>query len=158
MVNLRWLLLSAVVIIADQAAKALALTHLSFLNPYPVIPSLNFTLAVNKGAAFSFLSSAGGWQNTAFIIFGIIICIFILIWFVQIEKEPRVLIGLSLVLGGAVGNLCDRFRFGYVIDFIDVYVKHWHWPVFNLADTAICIGVGLLILDMFINTKVISKE
>ena len=150
--NLRWLWLGFIVVILDQWTKFLALKHLSLNNPYTVMPFFNFTLTFNAGSAFSFLSSASGWQIWLLIGLAVIVCLLILVWLGRIPRQAHWLaISLVLIFGGALGNLIDRFHYGYVVDFIDVYVKNWHYPTFNLADTAICIGVTMLIINLYLN-------
>ncbi len=142
-----WLLLSGTVIILDQWTKHLAFVHLLPYDSVPVLPMLNWTLAFNTGAAFSFLNDAGGWQKVFFTVFSLTISFILLIWLFRLPKEKKsTACALSLILGGALGNVIDRFHYGYVIDFIDVYYKHFHWPAFNIADSAIFIGAVLLII------------
>lgn len=144
---MRLLWLSVVVCVADQATKWLALEHLQG-GKVAVAPFLNFALAYNTGAAFSFLSEAGGWQNFFFI--GVATVVSAIIFFMLRrlkDTEKQVAVALALVLGGAVGNVIDRIRFGYVVDFIDAYYRIWHWPTFNIADSAITLGAILLVLD-----------
>jgi len=149
--NLRWLWLSFAIIILDQWVKLLAIKHLSLHSSYAVMPFLNFTLIFNTGTAFSFLSFASGWQIWLFIGLAVIVCSSILIWMGRIPRQAHWLaISLALIFGGALGNLIDRLYYGYVIDFIDVYVKNWHYPTFNLADSAICVGVIILIIHMLL--------
>jgi signal peptidase II len=144
---LKWLWLSATVIILDQVCKGLAEHWLQLHVQYPVIPFFNLTLVHNTGGAFSFLSQAGGWQRWFFSAVAIIVSSVIVVWLMRLHSNQRWLaIGLSLVLGGALGNLLDRVRFGHVIDFIDVYYKALHWPTFNIADSAIALGATLLIV------------
>ncbi len=146
--NLIWLWLTLFVIFVDQITKHIAVKHLLLFHPYPVTQCFNLTLLHNYGAAFSFLNFAGGFQRWLFTITTVVICIIILITLNRISHKRYLLTGgLALILGGAIGNLWDRITLGYVIDFIDLYVKTWHWPVFNLADTAVCIGVFLLFID-----------
>jgi len=150
--NLRWLWFSLVIVILDQWTKMLSIRHLSLNVPHPLMPFINFTLTFNAGTAFSFLSSASGWQIWLLIVFAVIICLLILIWLGRISRRAHWLAAsLVLIFGGALGNLIDRFHYGYVVDFIDVYVKNWHYPTFNLADSAICIGVVILITHLFFN-------
>ena len=147
---MKWLWLSAVVVILDQVTKWIADTRLAFRVPEEVFPGLNMTLVYNRGAAFSFLSEAGGWQRWFFITLSTIISGVLIYWLRSVDRDRIYLAsGLALILGGAVGNLIDRSLYGHVIDFIDVYYQHWHWPAFNIADSAIVAGAGLLILDMF---------
>lgn len=146
-----WYLLSLVVIIIDQWTKWLAETKLNFHEPIPVIePFLNWTLAYNYGAAFSFLADAGGWQKWFFSVLALVMALFLIGVLIKAPRQAKLLsIGLALVLGGAVGNLIDRLRIGKVIDFIHIhYANVWHYPIFNIADIAICIGVALIIIDM----------
>ncbi|HAT8446115.1 TPA: signal peptidase II [Legionella pneumophila] len=120
----------------------------------PVMPMLNFTLAFNTGAAFSFLSGAGDWHRWFFAGFSFLMSIILLIWLVRTPEQARFQsVGISLILGGAIGNLIDRGIHGYVIDFIDVYYKHHHFATFNVADSAICIGAAILVLDLLIRRE-----
>lgn len=145
------LLIAAIVIILDQWAKQLATAQLELYRSQPVFEWLNMTLAHNRGAAFSFLSNAGGWQRWFFSILAAGISVMLLVWMFRLPARERVsLWALALVLGGAIGNLIDRLRFGYVVDFIDAHLGASHWPAFNIADSAISVGVVLLILGMFL--------
>ncbi len=151
---LKWLWLSVVVIVLDQVTKQMVTDSLHLYQSIPVFPSLNLVLAHNSGAAFSFLSDAGGWQRWFFSVIAIVISIVIVVWITRLKKnELWLAVALSLVLGGAIGNVWDRIAHGYVIDFIDVYYGEWHWPAFNVADSAICIGAVLLILDALFNKE-----
>ncbi|WP_376691644.1 signal peptidase II [Wenzhouxiangella sp. EGI_FJ10409] len=146
-----WLLLSVVIVLLDLYTKQLAMEHLELYRPNVVFSWLNFTLAHNTGAAFSFLASGGGWQRWFLSIVAVIIVAVLLVWLWRLPHRARLLpSALALVIGGAIGNLVDRIRFGYVVDFIDVHYAGWHWPAFNLADSAIVIGVILLLLDSLI--------
>jgi signal peptidase II len=123
---------------------------MSLYQTIEVIPYFNFTLAYNYGAAFSFLADAGGWQRWFFTGLAAIFSAVIFVWITRLKSTAKLeVISLSLILGGAIGNLIDRLIFGYVIDFLDVYYQSYHWPAFNIADSAICIGAVLLILDSF---------
>lgn len=145
----RLLWIPALVIVADQVTKYFALQVLAS-GDAPVTSFFRFALAFNTGAAFSFLASAGGWQNFFFVGVAVVVSAIILVMFRKLgPKDMQLAVALLLVLGGAIGNVIDRLRFGYVVDFIDVYYRHWHWPTFNVADSAISIGAGLLILDAF---------
>ena len=147
---MNWLWTSGLVAVLDQITKTIADSRLDLRVPFEVIPGLNMTLCYNKGAAFSILSNAGGWQRWFLIAVSLIISIVLVFWLRNVDKNRKFLAsGLALILGGAVGNLIDRSLFGYVIDFIDVYYKYWHWPAFNIADSAISVGASLLIIDMF---------
>ena len=151
-----WYALALLVLIVDQWTKWLAETHLTFHEPVPVIePFLNWTLAYNYGAAFSFLADAGGWQKWFFSGLALVMSLFLIGYLIKAPRQARTLsIGLGLVLGGAVGNLIDRLLHGHVIDFIHVhYADAWHYPIFNIADMGICIGVALIIIDMIFLEK-----
>jgi len=153
---LNWYLLSLVVIILDQWTKWLAETNLTFLEPVPVIePFLNWTLAYNYGAAFSFLADAGGWQKWFFAGLALLMSLFLIGYLAKAPRQAKLLsLGLALVLGGAVGNLIDRLLHGHVIDFIHVhYADIWHYPIFNIADIGISIGVLLIVIDMLFLEK-----
>ncbi len=148
---LLWYLLSLLVIGLDQWTKWLAELKLNFHEPIPVIePILNWTLAYNYGAAFSFLADQGGWQKWFFAGLSLAMSIFLVIYLTRAPRQAKLLnVGLALILGGAIGNLIDRVRIGKVIDFIHVhYADVWHYPIFNIADIAICIGVAIVVIDM----------
>lgn len=135
----------------DQTTKALAELYLDPFRPLEILPSFNLVLAYNQGAAFSFLSNAGGWQRYFFIILTTVIVVMLVRWLRNLKDDGKRLLpaGLSLVIGGAVGNLIDRVSTGRVVDFLDVYYQTWHWPAFNVADSAIFVGVALLLIDSF---------
>ncbi len=154
-----WLLLAALVIVLDQWTKWIATTNLVYARPVEVFPGLNWTLLHNTGAAFSFLSDAGGWQHWLFIGLAIAISLALTIWMFAIPKNIWMRqLPLALIIGGAVGNVIDRIRLGYVVDFIDVYVGSSHWPAFNIADSAICVGaVGFIVLG-YIQDKRDERE
>ncbi len=146
--NLLWI--SGLVVLLDQVTKHIADSNLDLRVPLEVIPNLNMTLCYNKGAAFSILSNAGGWQRWVLMAISLAVSIALVYWLHQADKHRKFLRwGLTLIIGGAVGNLIDRSLYGYVIDFIDVYYEHLHWPAFNIADSAISVGAALLIIDMF---------
>lgn len=152
--GLHWLWLSALVIALDQFSKYLAETHLAFQTPQSLLPGLNLTLMYNTGAAFSFLSDAGGWQRWLFTGLAIAASIALVVWLKRLPAAQRMLaIALAAILGGALGNVIDRIRLGHVIDFIDVYYRGWHWPAFNIADSAITLGVVVLIVDAVLTGK-----
>jgi signal peptidase II len=145
----RLLWIPVLVIVSDQVTKHFALQALA-TGDMPVTSFFRFALAFNTGAAFSFLADAGGWQNYFFVGVAAVVSVIILVMMRKLEsKDMQLAVALMLVLGGAIGNVIDRLRFGYVVDFIDVYYRHWHWPTFNIADSAISIGAVLLILDAF---------
>ncbi len=144
--NLRWLWLTLGVLVADQLTKWAALAGLVYARPVEVLPFFNFTLLYNTGAAFSFLADHDGWQRWFFIFLAVVITAALLAWlaFVAI-RDGRVKAGITLLIGGAVGNVVDRVLYGHVVDFLDFHVAGWHWPAFNIADAAITIGVALII-------------
>ena len=157
---MKWLWLSLLTIVLDQLTKYIAEAELLLHKPVAVIPSFfNFTLMYNKGAAFSFLSDAGGWQRFLFTGLSTVISIFLLFWLRQIsrdeqQKDNHILqIAIALILGGAVGNLIDRALTGEVVDFIQVYYSTYYFPAFNIADSAITLGAALLILDIFLESR-----
>jgi signal peptidase II len=144
--NLRWLWLSVVVLVADQASKWAALAGLDYARPVEVLPFFDLTLLYNTGAAFSFLAGHDGWQRWFFVGLAGVVVAALTVWlaFVAI-RDGRIKAGVSLVIGGAIGNVVDRVVYGHVIDFLDFHVAGWHWPAFNIADAAITIGVALII-------------
>lgn len=144
----RLLWIAGTVFIFDQLTKYLATDYLMQHGEVNLGPFLNLVLVHNTGAAFGFLSSASGWQNGLFMFVALGACAFILWMLSRLNRQEMLLaVALMLILGGALGNLLDRVIFGYVIDFIDVHYHHWHWPAFNVADSAITMGAILLILD-----------
>ena len=145
---LTWLLLSAAIILADWQTKQWVSEALVLYRPQEVTSWLNITLAHNYGAAFSFLSDAGGWQRWFFVVLASGVSLVLTVWLLRLPREEWLTgMALGLVIGGAVGNLVDRVQLGYVVDFIDVHFKGWHYPAFNVADSAITIGVALLLID-----------
>ena len=144
----RWLIFSVTIVILDQITKFFAVQFLVLHEPKYIYDGLNFTLMYNTGAAFSFLSDAGGWQRWFFIGVSCLVSIIIVIWMYNtLAKSRCLLFALSFILGGALGNLWDRLTLGYVVDFIEVYYENFYWPTFNIADSSITIGAVLLILD-----------
>lgn len=148
---LAWLGLSALLVAIDQWTKAVALASLEYLKPVPFIDGFwNWTLVHNFGAAFSFLSDAGGWQRWFFTGLAIVISLGLTVWLARTPRgDWRTALPFALVVAGAVGNVIDRIRFGYVVDFVDWYVGRHHWPAFNVADSAIVLGAVLLVLFSF---------
>jgi signal peptidase II len=144
--SLPWLWLAAAVIAADQLTKHLVLAQLTPYTPVPVLPFLNWTLVFNPGAAFSFLSDAGGWQRWIFTALALGVSALLVFWLRQTPRnQPWVAVPYALIIAGAVGNAIDRLRHGHVIDFVDVYWGEWHFPAFNVADAAITLGaIGLI--------------
>lgn len=147
-----WLWLSLIVLILDQVTKQIVDSTMTLGESIPLIPMFELTYLRNEGAAFSFLSSAGGWQRWFFIALAVSASAFICFWLRKLPKDRALeACAWSLVLGGALGNLIDRIIYGYVIDFLDVFYGTWHWPAFNVADSAITVGVAILFIDSFIN-------
>ena len=144
----KWYVLLALgVLIADQMTKWWAQMSLPMAQPIKVTDFLNWFLIYNPGAAFSFLSQAGGWQRWFFTVIGIVAAI-VIIWLLQKNMHDRPFcLALSLILGGAIGNVIDRLLYGAVVDFIDVHYDGWHWPAFNVADSAISIGATLIVIN-----------
>jgi len=143
-----WLLVSAAVIWADMVTKEWATEVLTLYRPNEIFSWLNMTLAHNYGAAFSFLSNAGGWQRWFFTVLASVVSFVLIIWVLRLPRREWLTgLALALIIGGALGNLADRVQLGYVVDFIDVHYAGWHWPAFNVADSAISCGVALMILD-----------
>jgi len=146
----QWIALSAVVVGLDQLTKYLITQHLTLMDSIKILPSFDLTLRHNAGAAFSFLASATGWQRWFFIGLALVMSSVIYVWLGRLSaQDKQEAFGLSLILGGALGNVIDRIMHGYVIDFILLYYKDWQWPAFNLADSAICLGVVFLIPTLF---------
>jgi len=146
---LKYLWLSGLVIVLDQLSKWLMTSWLSLYETVAIVPYFNLTMAHNTGAAFSFLAGAGGWQRWFFVCVTTVISVGLFIWLNKLAKTKLEAVSVSLILGGAIGNVIDRLYFGYVIDFLDVYYGSYHWPAFNIADSAIVIGAALLIIDSF---------
>ena len=147
---LKWLGLSFLAVLLDQLSKLLIADNMQLYQSINIMPYVNLTYVHNTGAAFSFLSEAGGWQRWFFAALAIVIGSVIAVWLSRLKAhETLMAVSLSLVLGGAIGNLIDRLAYGYVIDFIDIYVQSWHWPAFNVADSAITLGVVLMLLESF---------
>jgi signal peptidase II len=146
-----WLWLSLLVVIADQSTKIFFDQWLSLRQSVTVIPGFSWTLAYNYGAAFSFLNNSGGWQRWFLSVIALGVSVGLVVWLRGTErKEWRIAVPLTLIIGGAIGNVIDRLRLGYVIDFIDVYYGESHWPAFNIADSAISVGaVGLILISLF---------
>jgi signal peptidase II len=145
---LKWLWLSGLVVTLDQISKLAVVKAMNLYESVSVIPYFNLTYVHNTGAAFSFLSDAGGWQRWLFAILAASISVVLVVWLAKLKKHETLLaVSLALILGGAFGNLIDRIAYGYVIDFLDVYYQSWHWPAFNIADSAITLGVLLMLLE-----------
>lgn len=143
-----------VVVVLDQVTKFAVASTFTLHEQLPLTPWFNLTLAHNPGAAFSFLSDASGWQRWFFTAIALAVSIAIVVWMKRLPANDRwMAIALALILGGALGNVWDRITLGYVIDFLDFYVGQWHWPAFNVADSAITIGAIMLAIDAFFFAK-----
>lgn len=151
---LPWLWLSLFVVIIDQVVKFVIVTHIQPYNDYPVLPFFKLTLAFNRGAAFSFLNSQSGWQQWLFVLISIVVCVWIGFVLQGLKRSQIFLsIALALIVGGALGNVIDRLTLGYVVDYFVLYAGSWYWPAFNVADSCICIGAVMLIIDMLLRKK-----
>ena len=150
----RWYSLAVLIVVLDQLTKQWVSSSFSYGESLELLPFLNLTLVHNMGAAFSFLSDAGGWQRWFFAIVSLIVSVVLIFWLSRLPARQYLLAtALALVLGGAIGNLWDRVFIGYVVDFIDVFYQKHHWPAFNIADTSITVGAILLILESLFSSK-----
>jgi signal peptidase II len=148
-----WLGLALILLIADQFTKVLILGYYRLGDSTPVTSFFNIVRVHNPGAAFSFLASAGGWQRWFLTTIGVAAAIFI-IWMLRSHHQQRLFaFALACILGGAIGNVIDRVLYGYVVDFLDFHWRGWHFPAFNIADSAITIGAGALILDELLRVR-----
>ena len=145
----RWFALAALVVVLDQLTKWAVLAHFDYGERLEVAPFLNLVLVYNKGAAFSMFADADGWQTPLLIAFALGAAGIVSYLIVRNPGKRVLSLGLALILGGALGNVIDRLRFGHVVDFVDVHAMGWHWPAFNVADSGITVGAALLILDGF---------
>jgi signal peptidase II len=145
----RWFGLAALVILVDQIVKAVVLARFRPFESLELAPFLNLVLVFNKGAAFSFLAQESGWQRPALVAFALVAATVVSVLIARAPAERLYCTGLALVLGGAIGNVIDRIRFGHVVDFVDFHAFGSHFPAFNVADSAITLGAGLLILESF---------
>jgi signal peptidase II len=150
-----WLLLSVLVVLADQASKYYISQHFGEFEHITLLPVLDVTRMHNVGAAFSFLASASGWQRWVFIGLAGVVSVGIIVWLLRLKERAHLLLacGLALVLGGALGNVIDRIRLGYVIDFIHFHWDRAYFPAFNVADSAITVGAACLLLDALFEGK-----
>ena len=155
--RMRWLGLSAITILVDQVVKAVIVAKFELFERMPVLPPvLEVTRLHNRGAAFSFLDDAGGWQRYLFLGLAVTVSVGIAVWLQRLESPSRLIVpaGLSLVAGGALGNAIDRVHYGYVVDFIHVHwYDAWWFPAFNVADAGITAGAALLILDALLDSR-----
>lgn len=143
----KWLALAALLVAADQLAKLAAVHYLAVNKAVAVTPFFNLVLVYNSGAAFSILSDEAGWQRALFIVIAIVASVWIVFLLRKYPHQGLFALALSLVLAGAVGNVIDRIAIGAVIDFLDFHAWGYHWPAFNVADSAITCGAALLIWD-----------
>ena len=144
-----WFAVSAAIVLADQLTKWLVLSRFAPGEAVELTGFFNLILVFNKGAAFSLLANAPGWQTPLLVAFALGAALIVSVLLVRSPARRTFCAGLALILGGAIGNLIDRLRFGHVVDFLDLHAAGWHWPAFNVADSAITIGAALLILDGF---------
>lgn len=153
--GLRYLWLAGLVLVVDQITKYLAVTYLTFAVPVAVMPHFNLTLVYNYGAAFSFLADMGGWQRWFFAVLALAVSAGLVFWLSKLKAKPTFeVLGLNLILAGAIGNLIDRVLFGKVTDFLDFYYGAWHYATFNIADVAISVGAAMLIIyEFFLKPK-----
>jgi signal peptidase II len=148
--GLRWLWLALLILIIDQLSKTWVVANFDLYESVAVMPFFNLTYMQNTGAAFSFLADAGGWQRWFFTTIAIVVSAVLLYWMKQAPRQQNLLpIAFALIISGAIGNVIDRMLHGYVVDFLDVYVGQYHWPAFNVADSAIFIGAALMLYDGF---------
>lgn len=156
---LTWLLLSAFIIVTDQISKLAVLAHFRLHETFPLIDGLlSLTLVYNEGAAFSFLSDAGGWQRWFFAVIAIAVSAMLVVWLSRTPRADwRTALPLALVLGGAIGNVIDRIRLGHVVDFVDVHYGSWSFPAFNIADSGVSVGAVLLIFFSLFGAKPVSR-
>ncbi len=149
----RWFILAAAVVLLDYATKIAVLGSFAPGEGRVVAPFFNLVLVFNKGAAFSFLATAQGWQTLLFSAIATVASV--VIGFLIIKNEDKKLFcgGLGLILGGALGNLYDRIAYGHVVDFLDFHAMGWHFPAFNVADSAITVGAGILIIESFLHSE-----
>lgn len=148
---IRWFLLAAAIVAADQLTKAMVLGAFAPGERRALTGFFNLVLVFNKGAAFSFLSQAQGWQTPLLAGFALLASVIVSILILKKPERCLLSAGLALVLGGALGNLVDRLRFGHVVDFLDFHAAAWHWPAFNAADSAITVGAVLLVVEGLFN-------
>jgi signal peptidase II len=151
--NWRWFAIAAAVVVADQVAKWAMLGSFAPGERRALTGFFNLVLVFNKGAAFSFLADAPGWQTPLLVVFSLAAAVIVSVLLFRSPPQPVFCAGLALILGGALGNVIDRLRFGQVVDFLDLHAFGWHWPAFNVADSAITVGAGLLILEGLFHEK-----
>ena len=149
-----WYLITLIILFLDQISKTIIVKNFFYGESQAVSTFFNMVRVLNPGAAFSFLSDAGGWQRWALSALAILVSIMIIIWISRLTNEKWLEgLSLSMILGGALGNLWDRLTLGYVVDFLDFHWMSWHFPAFNLADSAISLGALILILDSILASR-----
>ncbi|WFE68222.1 signal peptidase II [Thiomicrospira sp. R3] len=158
--GLRYLWIAGLVLVLDQVTKYLAVSYLTFGEPLAVMPHFNLTLVYNYGAAFSFLADMGGWQRWFFVVLALVVGVVLLVWLSKLKAKPTLeVIGLQLILAGAIGNLIDRLLFGKVTDFLDFYYGSWHYATFNIADMGITLGAVMLVYyEFFLRPKASTES
>ncbi|MGF1738172.1 MULTISPECIES: signal peptidase II [Photobacterium] len=159
--GVRWLWLATLVFVIDIASKLLVMNTMEYgwPNRIELLPFFNLLYVHNTGAAFSFLSDAGGWQRWLFAAIALGVCAMLVFWMRKLPASQKLAnVSYALIIGGALGNLFDRLYHGFVVDFLDFYVGTYHWPAFNIADMGICIGAGLIILEGFLSDKDKKKQ
>ncbi|MEK9939461.1 MAG: signal peptidase II [Methylotenera sp.] len=154
----KWFAISAVIVLLDIYTKHLIQQAFQYGEHLMITSFFDLVRYHNEGAAFSFLANAGGWQKWFFTAITAIAVIVISYLLTKHHRDKLFSAGLALVLGGAIGNLYDRLTLGYVVDFLYFHIDDWYWPAFNVADSAICIGVGILLLDSFRKEKLAAKN
>ena len=150
---LRWYLLSLLVVMLDFATKVAVLRSFAPGESRALAPFFNLVLVFNKGAAFSFLAGAQGWQTLFFASIAVVASVVVTVLIFRNPGKSLLCSGLALILGGALGNLYDRLVYGHVVDFLDAHAAGWHWPAFNVADSAITVGAGILIVESFLQRE-----
>lgn len=152
--GLRWLWLAVIAYILDQITKQWTIRAFELGESINILSFFNLTYVRNYGAAFSFLADAGGWQRWFFTMIALVVSVMLLWWLRQCKRSQVLLpVAFCLILSGALGNVTDRLVYGYVIDFLHFYYQDWHYPAFNLADSAIFLGAALLVYDAFTNKE-----
>lgn len=150
---LPWAALAAVIVLIDQVTKIAIERAFEYGDVHPLTGFFNLVLTYNKGAAFSFLASASGWQKHFLTVVGIGASLFILYLLARHGSQRLFSLALAMILGGAIGNVIDRVAYGHVVDFLDFHVGGWHWPAFNVADSAIVGGAILLVVDELLRVR-----
>ena len=153
-----WFSLAALVVLLDRASKLVVFAYFQPGESTPVTGFFNLVLVFNKGAAFSFLASAPGWQTPFFAAIAVTASLIVGFLIVRSPGKKLFCFGLALILGGALGNLWDRLQWGHVVDFLDFHAAGWHWPAFNVADSAITVGAGILIIEGFLHREEAGRE